>query len=131
MSTEPTTAPDKDIPPSPFKMQHDYVLVQRVQDKKSLIARPDGADDGKSHSMVIDVGPGRMTEYGKMQVPTVKRGDIVMVNDQQCRSFKLHGHEYAIVPMFQIFGVLDPTVEAWLESNAITHILTKNSKING
>lgn len=127
----------REIPDSPIKPLHDYVVVKRIQVKASKILTLPGSDDGKFNAIVVAVGPGRVTDQvgpdGELLLnkPTVKRGDIVFMNPQAVHHFKLHGHEFAILNHFQVFGVLDETVEAQLESNAIGNILTSTGKISG
>lgn len=126
-----------DIPDSPIIATHDYVVVKRMEDKSAKVLTLQGSDTGKHNSMVVSVGPGRVTDQvgpdGQLLInkPTVKRGDIVIMNPTAIYPFKLHGHEFAIVNHFQILGVVDKAIEAWYESNAIGNILTATGKIAG
>ncbi len=121
----------------PIRVVHDYICVRRLKDKKAKILTIQGADDGKFNAVVVGVGPGRVTDQvgpdGQLLInkPTVKKGDTVLMNPQAVNPFTLHGYEFAILNHFQIFGVIDKSAVAYLESNAIGNILTSTSKIHG
>lgn len=129
--------PKREIPASPIKPLHDYVVVKRIQVKASKVLTLPGSDDGKFNAIVVAVGPGRVTDQvgpdGELLLnkPTCKVGDIVFMNPQAVHHFKLHGHEFAILNHFQVFGVLDEAVEADLEANAVGNLLTTKGVIHG
>lgn len=118
-----------DLPPSPVKMQHDFVLIIRMKrpDDEFLIhaVSKDGKADVRYDAYVLDVGPGLHTDAVDhegntiLRKPTVKRGDRVMVNPQSIQTFTLHGWEFAIVPNVHVFGVLDDEGHKWFEDNKI------------
>lgn len=118
-----------DLPPTPCKMQHDYVLIVRMKrpDDEFLIhaVTQDGKADARYDAYVLDVGPGVHTEAVDkdgnpiLRKPTVKRGDRVMVNPQSVQQFTLHGWEFAICPNLHVFAVLDDEGHKWFEEHKI------------
>lgn len=122
MNTDPTeTREINDLTP-PYQPLHDYVLAKLVPQKDSLISAP--GIDPRCDLVVVAVGPGRITDQvgpdGQLLLnkPTVKVGDVVMVNPNAQFPIEMKGmHCYILVNHFQIFGVKDPEVVKWMEDH--------------
>lgn len=64
----------------PFTALQDFILIEPMaqRETKGGIALPEGVNEGDAQrGRIIKVGPGRVTEEGKLIRPDVQPGDIV------------------------------------------------------
>ena len=67
-----------------FKPLHDRVVVKRLEsDEKTSggIIIPDTAKEKPSEGEVLAVGPGEVTEDGKLKPMNVKKGDKILLGN--------------------------------------------------
>ena len=83
-----------------YKPLSDRVIVEpqaAEQTTKSGIVLPDTAQEKPQSGKVISVGPGRITDEGKLVEMNVKEGDIVIYAKYGGTEIKVEGTEYLIV----------------------------------
>jgi len=88
---------------------HDRVMVKRLEEKevkKGGIIIPDTAKEKPQEGEVIAVGPGKVTEDGKLQAMSVKVGDKILFGKWSGNEVKLGEEEYLIMREEDILGVL-------------------------
>ena len=87
----------------------DRVLVKRLEEaevKKGGIIIPDTAKEKPQEGEIIAVGPGKVTEDGKLQAMTVKMGDKILFGKYSGNEVTLGSEEYLIMREEDILGVL-------------------------
>ena len=92
-----------------FRPLHDRVLVKRLEEqevKKGGIIIPDTAKEKPQEGEIIAVGPGKVTEDGKLQPMSVKVGDKILFGKYSGSEVKLHDEEYLIMKEDDVLGVL-------------------------
>lgn len=93
-----------------FKPLHDNVLVKRLEEDektKGGIIIPDTAKEKPSRGEVIEVGPGKTAEDGKVSPMSVKAGDKVLFGKWSGNDVKIDGEEYLIMKENDILGTLE------------------------
>jgi chaperonin GroES len=88
---------------------HDRVLVKRLEEKevkKGGIIIPDTAKEKPQEGEIIAVGPGKVTEDGKLQPMSVKVGDKILFGKYSGNEVKLGDEEYLIMHEGDILGIL-------------------------
>ena len=88
---------------------HDRALVKRLEEKevkKGGIIIPDTAKEKPQEGEVIAVGPGKVTEDGKLQAVSVKVGDKILFGKYSGSEVKLGDEEFLIMREDDILGVL-------------------------
>jgi len=88
---------------------HDRVLVKRLDEKevkKGGIIIPDTAKEKPQEGEVIAVGPGKVTDGGKLQPMSVKAGDKILFGKYSGSEVKLEGEEYLIMHEGDVLGIL-------------------------
>jgi len=88
---------------------HDRVLVKRFEEKevkKGGIIIPDTAKEKPQEGEVLAVGPGKVTEDGKLQAMSVKVGDKILFGKYSGSEVKLEDEEFLIMREDDILGVL-------------------------
>lgn len=91
-------------------MKHDKVLVKPIEESEQLygnIIVPDLGKEKPQIGEVLDVGPGRITEFGTKVEVTVKVGDVVLVPKIGTIRIDFEGEEYYIVQDREILGVIN------------------------
>jgi chaperonin GroES len=84
-------------------------MVKRLEEKevkKGGIIIPDTAKEKPQEGEVIAVGPGKVTENGKLQAMSVKVGDKILFGKWSGSEVKLGEEEYLIMKEEDILGVL-------------------------
>jgi chaperonin GroES len=84
-------------------------MVKRLEEKevkKGGIIIPDTAKEKPQEGEVIAVGPGKVTEDGKLQAMSVKVGDKILFGKWSGNEVKLGEEEYLIMREEDILGVL-------------------------
>lgn len=89
--------------------KHDKVILKPIDSSEQMygsIVIPDLGKEKPEMGEVIDVGPGRVTEFGKVVLPTVVPGDVVLVPKIGTMRIEFEGEEYYIVQDREILAVI-------------------------
>jgi chaperonin GroES len=89
---------------------HDRLLVKRLEEKEQVyggIIIPDTAKEKPQEATVLAVGPGRVTDDGKLQPIEVKVGDTVVFGKYSGTEVKIDGDELLIIREDDVLGVLE------------------------
>ena len=90
---------------------HDRVLLKRLEsaDKKTAggIIIPDTAKEKPQEGEIIAVGPGKVTDDGRVQPMNVKAGDRVLFGKYAGTDVKMDDQEYIIKREDDILGILE------------------------
>jgi len=92
-----------------FKPLQDRVVVKRLEsDEKSSggIIIPDTAKEKPSEGEVIAVGPGELTEDGKLKPMNVKQGDKILFGKWSGTEVKINDEELLIMKESDILGII-------------------------
>ena len=87
----------------------DRVLVKRLEEKevkKGGIIIPDTAKEKPQEGEVMAVGPGKVTDDGKLQPMSVKVGDKILFGKYSGSEVKLGEEEFLIMHEGDILGVV-------------------------
>ena len=88
----------------------DRLLVKRLEEKEQMqggIIIPDTAKEKPQQAKVLAVGPGRVTDDGKLQPIEVKVGDTVVFGKYAGTEVKIDGDELLIIREDDVLGVLE------------------------
>jgi len=88
----------------------DRLLVKRLEEKEQVqggIIIPDTAKEKPQQAKVLAVGPGRVTEDGKLQPIEVKAGDTVVFGKYAGTEVKIDGDDLLIIREDDVLGVLE------------------------
>jgi chaperonin GroES len=88
----------------------DRLLVKRLEEKEQVqggIIIPDTAKEKPQQAKVLAVGPGRVTEDGKLQPIEVKVGDTVVFGKYSGTEVKVDGDDLLIIREDDVLGVLE------------------------
>ena len=88
---------------------HDRVIVRRIEEKETVkggIIIPDTAKEKPQEGEVIAVGPGKVTDDGKLQPMSVKVGDKILFGKYSGSEVKLGNEELLIMREDDILGIL-------------------------
>jgi chaperonin GroES len=92
-----------------FKPLRDRVLVKYSEESEKSAGGlyiPDTAKEKPQKGEVVSVGPGRVTDDGKLQKMEVKVGDIVLFDKYSGSKITMDNIEYLIIREEDILGVL-------------------------
>ena len=92
-----------------FKPLHDRVLIKVLDSEEKTaggIIIPDTAKEKPSEGEVLAVGPGEMTEDGKLKPMNVKQGDKILFGKWSGTEVKLDGQDLLIMKESDIMGIL-------------------------
>jgi len=92
-----------------LKPLHDRVLVKRFEEKetkKGGIIIPDSAKEKPQEGEIVAVGPGKVTDDGKLQPMNVKVGDKILFGKYSGSEVKLGDEEYLIMREEDVLGIL-------------------------
>lgn len=87
---------------------HDRVIVKRLEEEKKSaggILIPDSAAEKPLKAEVIAVGPGKTTDDGKVQAPSVKKGDVVLIGKYSGTEVKVDGDDLVVLREDDILAV--------------------------
>jgi len=93
-----------------FKPLHDRVVVKRIDsDEKTAggIIIPDTAKEKPSEGEVIAVGPGEVSDDGKLKQMNVKEGDKILFGKWSGTEVKLDGQDLLIMKESDIMGIIE------------------------
>jgi chaperonin GroES len=88
----------------------DRLLVKRLEEKEQVqggIIIPDTAKEKPQEAKVLAVGPGRVTDDGKIQPIEIKVGDTVVFGKYAGTEVKVDGDELLIIREDDVLGVLE------------------------
>lgn len=88
----------------------DRLLVKRLEEKEQMqggIIIPDTAKEKPQQAKVLAVGPGRVTDDGKLQPIEVKAGDTVVFGKYAGTEVKIDGDDLLIIREDDVLGVLE------------------------
>ncbi len=84
------------------------VLLSEVQERtESGLIIPQMAQEKSNRGTVVAVGPGRVTEHGRLIEPHVKRGDVVLLPKYAGTEIELGGKKHLVLAEEEIIGVVD------------------------
>jgi len=89
---------------------HDRLLVKRLEEKEPVqgsIIIPDTAKEKPQEAKVLAVGPGRVTDDGKLQPLDIKVGDTVVFGKYAGTEVKIDGEDLLIIREDDVLGVLE------------------------
>ena len=92
-----------------LKPLNDRVVVKRLEEKevrKGSIIIPDTAKEKPQEGEVIAVGPGKVTDDGKLQPMSVKVGDKILFGKYSGSEVKLGEDEVLIMREEDILAIL-------------------------
>ncbi len=88
----------------------DRIIVKRVEEEektKGGIIIPDTAKEKPQEGKVVAVGPGKVTEDGKLQPMSVKKGDRVLFSKYSGTEITIEGEEHLIIREDDVLGVIE------------------------
>jgi chaperonin GroES len=88
----------------------DRLLVKRLEEKEQMqggIIIPDTAKEKPQQAKVLAVGPGRVTDDGKLQPIEAKVGDTVVFGKYAGTEVKIDGDDLLIIREDDFLGVLE------------------------
>jgi chaperonin GroES len=92
-----------------FKPLRDRVFVKYTsEDEKTAggLFIPDSAKEKPQKGVVIEVGPGKVTDDGKRQPLEVKVGDTILFDKYSGSKVKIDDEEYLIIREEDILGII-------------------------
>jgi len=93
-----------------FKPLKDRVLVKYSEEAEKSsggLYIPDTAKEKPQKGEIIAVGPGRVTDDGKLQKMDVKVGDIILFDKYSGSKISMDDVEYLIIREDDILGILE------------------------
>ncbi len=93
-----------------FKPLRDRVLVKYSEEAERTAGGlyiPDTAKEKPQKGEVVAVGPGRVTDDGKLQAISVKVGDIVLFDKYSGSKVTMDDVEYLIIREEDILGIVE------------------------
>ncbi len=88
----------------------DRVIVKPMQAEevtKGGIILPDTAKEKPIEGTIVAVGPGKLSEDGKVSSMNVKEGDNVLYGKYSGTEITVDGEEYLIMRESDIFGIIN------------------------
>jgi chaperonin GroES len=89
---------------------HDRLLVKRLEEKEQTqgsIIIPDTAKEKPQEAKVLAIGPGRVTDDGKLQPMDIKVGETVVFGKYAGTEVKIDGEDLLIIREDDVLGVLE------------------------
>ena len=93
-----------------FKPLKDRLLVQYSDEPEKSsggIYIPDSAKEKPQKGEVIAVGPGKITEDGKLQKMEIKVGDVVLFEKYSGSKINIENEEYLTIKEDDILGIIE------------------------
>ena len=93
-----------------FKPLKDRILVKYSEEAEKSAGGlyiPDSAKEKPQKGEVVAVGPGRITDDGKLQKMDVKAGDIVLFDKYSGSKITMDNVEYLIIREDNVLGILE------------------------
>ena len=92
-----------------FKPLRDRVFVKFTSEEEKTAGGlfiPDSAKEKPQKGVVIEVGPGKVTDDGKRQPLEVKVGDTILFDKYSGSKVKIDDEEYLIINEDDILGII-------------------------
>ena len=92
-----------------FKPLRDRVFVKFMSEEEKTAGGlyiPDSAKEKPQKGVVMEVGPGRITDDGKHQPLEVKAGDTILFDKYSGSKVKIDEEEYLIIREEDILGII-------------------------
>jgi len=89
---------------------YDRVVVQRLEEERTSqggIVIPDSATEKPTFGKVLEVGPGKRDEQGKIQPLSVKKGDKILFGKYAGTEIKVHGEDLIVMREDDIMGIIE------------------------
>jgi chaperonin GroES len=86
------------------------VLAQRVEQEEKLkggIILPDTAKKKQETAKVVAVGPGKLTDEGKLTAMPVKVGDLILMDKYSGQEVTIDDEEYVILKADDIIAIIE------------------------
>lgn len=93
-----------------FKPLKDRLLVKYSDEPEKSsggIYIPDSAKEKPQKGEVIAVGPGRITDDGKLQKVEIKVGDVVLFEKYSGSKINIENEEYLIIKEDDVLGTIE------------------------
>tara|TARA_B100000683_G_scaffold51834_1_gene49589 strand:- start:236 stop:535 length:300 start_codon:yes stop_codon:yes gene_type:complete len=94
-----------------LKPSNDRILIKPIDEGEQTygnIVIPDMGKEKPEMGEVLDIGPGRLSEFGKMiPVRSCKKGDIILVPKIGTLRIDFEGEEYYIAQDREVLGVIE------------------------
>jgi chaperonin GroES len=93
-----------------FKPLKDRLLVRYSDEPEKSsggIYIPDSAKEKPQKGEVIAVGPGRITDDGKLQKVEIKVGDVVLFEKYSGSKINIENEEYLIIKEDDVLGIIE------------------------
>jgi chaperonin GroES len=93
-----------------FKPLKDRVFVKYSNEEEKTAGGlyiPDTAKEKPQKGMVIAVGPGKVTDDGKLQPMEVKVGDTILFDKYSGSKINMDNEEYLIIREESILGIVE------------------------
>ncbi len=93
-----------------FKPLSDNVLVRpdvALTQSPGGLFIPTVAEEKRHQGVVIAVGPGKVSESGRLQPVDIKQGDKVLYDEFAGTEITIEGTEHRIMPSGNILGVIE------------------------
>ena len=94
-----------------IKPLRDHILIEQIKEEektKGGIFLPETANKEKSEEgKVIAIGPGKMTDDGKILMMSIKPGDRVLFTKYGPNEIKVGGKEYLIASESDILAIIE------------------------
>ncbi len=93
-----------------LKPLNDRVLVKRLESEEKTAGGlfiPDSAKEKPSKGQVMEVGPGKYDETGKLIPMSVKKGDEVLFNKYAGTEVKLDGVDHLVMREEDILAIIE------------------------
>jgi chaperonin GroES len=87
---------------------HDRVIVKRLEEEKKTaggIIIPDSAAEKPLKAEIVAVGPGKITDDGKLQALDVKKGDHVLIGKYSGTEVKVDCEDLVVLREDDIMAV--------------------------
>ena len=88
----------------------DRVLVRRIEEESKTaggIIIPDTAKEKPTRGEVVSVGEGARDDHGKLIVPSVKAGDVVLFTKWGGTEIKVDGEDLLIMKESDILAIVE------------------------
>ena len=88
----------------------DRVLLEAADQREEKIGEiyiPDTAKEKPNEGVVVEVGPGKVTDDGKTITPEVKAGQRVLYSKYSGTEIKENGKDYLIVRESDILAIVE------------------------
>ncbi|TET22970.1 MAG: co-chaperone GroES [Candidatus Stahlbacteria bacterium] len=92
-----------------IKPLQDRILVERREEEETVggIIIPDTAKEKPQKGKVIEVGPGRKDDKGKLIPLELKPGDVILFNKYAGTEIKIEGKEYLLMREDDVMALVE------------------------